>query len=172
MSICNYVTCCMSHCTCHMSYVKCLCWSLGHAEQLLFSCLYSKVSICNYYVTCHILHVTCNMPHCACHMSYIKCLCWFLWHAEQLLFWSLCSKVSICNYVTCCMSHVACHMSHVLCQMLMLILGTCLCSNVAVYGWKRQWLFFDTVFDTVFDTRTLSCEWSNHRAGSQLKITL
>ena len=52
-----------------------------HTEQLLFSCLYSKVSICNY-VTCHILHVTCNMSHCechmshcACHMSYVKCLC-------------------------------------------------------------------------------------------------
>ena len=37
----------MSHVTCRMSHVKCLCWSLGHAEQLLFSCLYSKVSICN-----------------------------------------------------------------------------------------------------------------------------
>ena len=35
----------MSHVTCHMSYVKCLCWSLGHAEQLLFSCLGSKVTL-------------------------------------------------------------------------------------------------------------------------------
>ena len=28
-----------------MSNVKCLCWSLGHAEQLLVSCLYSKVTV-------------------------------------------------------------------------------------------------------------------------------
>ena len=77
----------------HMLHVKCLCWSLGHAEQLLFSCLCSKVSICNY-VTCHISHVTCNMSHCACHMSYVKCLCWSLGHAEQLLFSCLCSKVA------------------------------------------------------------------------------
>ena len=35
----------MSHCACHMSYVKCLCWSLGHAEQRLFSCLCSKVAV-------------------------------------------------------------------------------------------------------------------------------
>ena len=32
----------MSHVTCH---VKCLCWSLGHAEQRLFSCLGSKVAV-------------------------------------------------------------------------------------------------------------------------------
>ena len=62
--ICNiaHVTCNMSHCACHMSYVKCLCWSLGDAEQLLFSCLCSKVSICNY-VTCHMSHVTFHMSH-------------------------------------------------------------------------------------------------------------
>ena len=89
-----HVACHMSHCACHLSYVKCLCWSLGHAEQLLFSCLYSKVSICNY-VTCHISHVTSNMSHCTCHMSYVKCLCWFLGHAEQLLFSCLGSKVTV-----------------------------------------------------------------------------
>ena len=122
----SHFACHMSHCTCHMSYVKCLCWSLGHAEQLLFWCLCSKVSICDY-VTCHISHVTCHMSQCACHMSYVKCLClcWFLGHAEQLLFSCLCSKVSICDYVTCRMSHVACHMWHVTCEMLRLILGTC-----------------------------------------------
>ena len=99
-----HVTCHMSHCACHMSYVKCLCWSLGHAEQLLFSCVSSKVSICNY-VTCHISPFT-------CHMLYVKCLCWSLGHAEQLLFSCLCSKVSTCNYVKCNMSHVSCHMSN------------------------------------------------------------
>ena len=58
----SHVACHMSHCACHMSYVKCLCWSSGHAEQLLFSCLYSKVSICNY-VTCHMSNVTCLMSN-------------------------------------------------------------------------------------------------------------
>ena len=106
----------MSHVTCHMSYVKCLCWSLGHAEQFLFSCLCSKVSI-SIYVTCDMSHFACHMSHCACDMSYIKCLCWSLGHAEQLLFWSLWSKVSICNYVTCHMLHVTCRMSHVSCHM-------------------------------------------------------
>ena len=42
-----------------------LCWSLAHAEQLLFSCVSSKGSICNY--------VTCRMSHVACHMSYVLC---------------------------------------------------------------------------------------------------
>ena len=37
--------CHMSHVTFHMSYVKCLFWSLGHAQQLLFSCLCSKVAV-------------------------------------------------------------------------------------------------------------------------------
>ena len=113
----------MSHVTFRMShviYVKCLCWSLGHAEQLLFSCVSSKVSICNY--------VTCHMSHVACHMSHVKCLCWSLGHAEQFLF-------------------------------------SCLCSNVAVYGWKVQWLFFDILPILPI---TLACEWTNHRAGSQL----
>ena len=123
------------------------------------------------YVTCHISHVTCNMSHCACHMSYVKCLCWFLGHAEQLLFSCLCSKVSICDYVTCHMSHVTRHMSYVKCLCWSLghaeqFLFSCLCSNIAVYGCKRQCFFFDTVFDL-----TLLCEWTNHRAGSQLKIT-
>ena len=53
--------CHMSHFACHMSYVKCLCLFWEHAEQLLFSCVSSKLSICNY-VTCHISHVTCQMP--------------------------------------------------------------------------------------------------------------
>ena len=74
----------------------------------------------------------------------------------------------IMSHVTCCMSHVACHMSYVKCLCWSLghaeqFLFSCLCSNVAVYGWKRQWFFFDT--------STLSCEWTNHRAGSQLKMS-
>ena len=99
---CVYLSCC------HMS--KGQCWSLLHDEQLLFSCVSSKLNVCNA-VTCHTSHFT-------RHMSHVKCLCWSLGHAEQLLFSCVSSKVSICNYVTC-------HIFHVICQMLMLILGTC-----------------------------------------------
>ena len=77
MSHCLYQ---MSHCAFHMSCVKCLCWSLVHSEQLLFSCVSSKVIIYNY-VTCH--------------MSYVKCLCWSLGHAEQFLFSCLCSNIAV-----------------------------------------------------------------------------
>ena len=52
------------------------------SEQLLFSCVSSKVSICNY--------VTCRM-------SYVKCLCWSVGHAEQLLFSCVSSKVIVCH---------------------------------------------------------------------------
>ena len=122
--------------------VTCLCWSLKHAEQLLFSCVNSKVSICNY-VTCYMSHFACHILPFTCHMLYVKCLCWSLGHAEQLLFSCLFSKVSICNYVTCHISHVTFHMSHVtfrmshvICQMLMLILGTCW--TTFVFMWKLK----------------------------------
>ena len=37
--------------------VTCLFWSLAHAEQLLFSCVSSIVSICNYVTPCqHMFH--------------------------------------------------------------------------------------------------------------------
>ena len=80
-------------------------WSLGHAEQLLFSGLCSKLSISNY-VTCDMSHFACHMSHYACQTSYVKCLSWSSGHSEQILFSCVCSKVSICNYVTCHMSHV------------------------------------------------------------------
>ena len=165
----SHVACHMLHVTCCMSYVKCLCWSLGHAEQLLFSCLWDMLNnLCFHvfaqkwvfvimsHVTCDMSHFACHMSHCACHMSYVKCLCWSLGHAEQLLFWCFCSKVSICNYVTCHMSHVACHMSHVLCQMLMLILGTCWTIFVFMsmlkcrFLWVKMSMFF-------LDVVTLTC---------------
>ena len=131
----------MSHLACHMSYVKCLCWSLGHAEQLLFSGLCSKVSISNY-VTCDMSHFACHMSHCACHMSYIKCLCWFLGHAEQLLFWCLCSKVSICNYVTCHILHVTCHIAHVTCHMSNAYVDPWdMLNNFCFHVYAQKWVF-------------------------------
>ena len=103
---------------CHMShvYLKCLCWSLGHAEQLLFSCVSSKVSIFNY-VTCHISHITCHIAHVTCYLSnaYLD---------PRDILNKFCFHVYAQKWVFVIMSHVACHMSHVLCQMLMLILGS------------------------------------------------
>ena len=64
----SHCLCQMSHCAFHMSCVKCLCWSLVHSEQLLFSCVSSKVIIYNY-VTCHMSHVACHMSHVTCLMS-------------------------------------------------------------------------------------------------------
>ena len=60
--IMSHLACHISHYACHMLFVKCLSWSSGHSEQILFSCVCSKVSICNY-VTCHMSHVTCLMSN-------------------------------------------------------------------------------------------------------------
>ena len=168
-AIMSHFACHMSHCACHMSYDKCLCWFLGHAEQLLFWCLCSKVSICDY-VTCHISHVTCHNAHVTCHMSnaYAYVDSWDMLN-------NFCFHVYAQKWVFVIMSHVACHMSHVTCDMSHVkclgwslghaeqLLFSCLCSNVAVYGWKLQWFFGDL-------SSTLTRDWTNHRAGSQLKI--
>ena len=114
----SHDTCHILPFTCHMIYFKCLCWSLGHAEQLLFSCLCSKVSICNY-VTCHISHVTCHIAHVTCHMSNAYVDSWdmlnnfcFDVYAQKWVFVTM-------SHVTFRMSHVTMRMSHVICQMLM-----------------------------------------------------
>ena len=98
----------MSHFACHMSYVKCLCWFLGHAEQLLFWCLCSKVSICNY-VTCHMLHVACDMWHVTCLMSNAYVDPWDMLN-------NFCFQVYAQKWVLVIMSHVTCHILHVTCQ--------------------------------------------------------
>ena len=114
-------------------------------------------------------HVTFHLSHVTCYMTYMLMLilgtCWTTFVLMSML---------KSEYLWLChMSHVACHMSHVTCDMSYVkclgwslghaeqFLFSCLCSNVAVYGCKRQCFFFDTM--------TLSCEWTNHRAGSQLK---
>ena len=79
---------------------------------------------------------------------------------------NFCFHVYAQKWVFVIMSHVACHMSHVKCLSWSLghaeqFLFSCLCSNIAVYGCKRQCFFFDTT--------TLSCDSWVHRAGSQLK---
>ena len=151
----------MWHVTCDTSYFKCLCWSLGHAEQLLFSGLCSKVSISNY-VTCDMSHFACHIVHVICQMlMLILRTCWttfvFMWKLKSEYLW------------TCHMSHVACHMSHVLCQMLMLILGTCWTIFVFMSMLKCRCLWVKMSMCFFFDSHTLPCDNTNHRAGSQLK---
>ena len=95
-----------------LSAYSVLCWSLGHAEQLLFSGLHSKVTVYDCLSCCHVM------------LSYVKCLCWSLGHAEQLLFSCLCSKVTVYDCLSCC--HVMLSCCHaVICQVLILITGTC-----------------------------------------------
>ena len=138
---------------CEMSSVKCqllmlilgTCWTTFVFMSMLKSGMYVKceLSIVKYGVasgkcqmlmlilgTCWTTFVSClcsKVAYVKCQVSNVKCLCWSLGHAEQFLF-------------------------------------SCLCSNVDVYGWKWQWFFFDL--------HTLSCDWTNHRAGSQLKKCL
>ena len=87
-------------------------------EQLLFSCVSSKLSICNY-VTCHMSHVTCHMSLVTCHLSLVT-YCILLYTPEVI------RNPKICNMMgkqvfTCHKSQVTCHMSHVTCH---LSLGT------------------------------------------------
>ena len=86
--------------------VTCLCWSLAHAEQLLFSCVSSKVSICNY-VTCHMSHFNWNIGPLTLSLSDSANL-----SLSPSLYLSLCQSVTLW-----------CHA--VICQVLMLITGTC-----------------------------------------------
>ena len=78
--------------------MSCLCWSLALAEQLLFSCVSSKVSICNY-ATCRMSHVTCLMSN-----TYVDP-------------WDMLNNFSFHGYaqkwIFVIMSHFACHMSYV-----------------------------------------------------------
>ena len=93
--------------SCHgvmLSYVKCLWWSLGHSEQLLFSCLYSKVTVYDCLSWCHVMLSYCH----GVMLSYVKCLCWSLGHGEQLLFSCLCSKVTVYDCLSCCHFMVSC----------------------------------------------------------------
>ena len=53
LKLCN-----MSHVACHMSYVKCLFRSLVHAEQLLFSCLCSNVTLYTWKYQCFFFTTT------------------------------------------------------------------------------------------------------------------
>ena len=52
------------------------------------------------------------------------------------------------------------------------LLFSCLCSKFAVYRWK-WWLFLTKLFIYVFldHISTRSCDWTVHRAGSQLKMS-
>ena len=106
------VKCQVSNVKCQVSNVNCLCWSLGHAEQLLFSCLCSKVA----YVKCQVSSVKCQM------LMLILGTCWTTFVFMSML------KSDIYQ------------MSSIKCQMLMLILGTCRTTFVFMCIAKK-WVF-------------------------------
>ena len=94
-SRCKFVKCvrCVRCVRC-VKCVKCskyLCWSLGHNEQLLFSCLCSKVAYM-WNVKCQVVSFV------KCQVSDVKCLSWSLGHAEQLLFSCLGWKLSVSGW--------------------------------------------------------------------------
>ena len=74
--------------------------------------------------------------------------------SEQLLFSCVSSKVSICNYV-------ACHMLNAYVDPWDMLKFVHVNAQMSLFMGEN-----DNVF---FDSRTLACEWTNHRAGSQLK---
>ena len=94
-------------------------------------------------------------------------------HVEQLLISCLCSKVtlSLSHSLTLKLSHsrtLALSLSHSLIHSLSRhaeqLLFSCLCSKVTVYSRKLQCFFWDILIIT------LTCYFTCHRAGSQLKI--
>jgi len=94
--------------SCHalmLSYVKCLCWSLGHAEQLLFSCLCSKVTVYDCLSCCHVMQSCCHMSSAYVdHWDMLNNFCFHVYSQKSLFM-------------------IVCHA--VICQLLMLITGTC-----------------------------------------------
>ena len=106
------------------------------------------------------------MSHVTFRMSDVKCLCWSLGHAEQLLFSCVSSKVSISNYVTCHILHVTCHIWNAYVDPWDML------NNFCFHVYAQMSLFMgenDHAFFYHHHHSTLACEWTNHRAGSQLK---
>ena len=132
------------------------------------------------HVTCRMWHFACHMSHCAFHIVHVTCHISNAYVDSWYMLNNFCFDVFaqkwvfvIMSHVACHMSHVTCHMSHVLCQMLMLILGTCWTIFVFMSMLKCRCLWVKMAmifFDLTFDLTTLSCDNTNHRAGSQLII--
>ena len=110
-------------------FVTCLCWSLGHVEQLLFSCVSSKVSICNY-VTCHLSHFTFHMSHVICEM--LMLILWICW--TTFVFLSMLKSHSHTLFPSFTLSFS--HSRHA-----EWVLFSCLCSKFTDYRWKWQCVF-------------------------------
>ena len=108
------------------------------------------------------------MTHVTFCLSHVTCYMWNAYVDPLDMLNNFCFHVYAQKWVFVIMSHVACHMSHVTCHMSYVkclcwslghaeqFLFSCLCSNVAVYGWKRQ-CFYLTDFLTQF--------FRGHQAG-------
>ena len=107
-----------------MSYVKCLCWSLGHAEQLLFSGLCSKVTVYSQKLQCffYIIHLILWVRvHRACSQLKITIAIykqWLLTIDMKTKVVQNVPRINICIWhMTCDMRNVTCDMQNVTCNM-------------------------------------------------------
>ena len=116
-----------------------------HAEQLLFSCLCSKVTVSH----SHIL--TLSLSHCHCHSHTLS-----ISH----------SLIHICSKLTLTLSH-----SHTLSISHSLTLD--MLNNFCFHVYAQKSLFIgencNGFFYLLLSSTTLSCDLRVHRAGSQLK---
>ena len=123
----------MSHVTCHMYYVKCLCWSLGHAIQLLFSCLCSNVAVdgwkCQWFLAGNQLYDwSANRRGCCCQKKTID----IYTHKERHL--SIDMKTKIVQHVpriNISIWHKTCDMRHVTCDII-------INNHFWAYTWKQK----------------------------------
>ena len=98
----------------------------------------------------HMWNVKCQMSIVKCQVASVKCQMLML---ILVTYWTTFVFMSMLKCGICEMSSVKCQMSSVKCQMWNVnclcwslghaeqLLFSCLCSNVAVDGWKYQWFF-------------------------------
>ena len=168
LSLSHSHTLTLSHsCTLALSHSHTLSFTLfRHAEQLLFSCLGSKVTLSLSHSHTLALSHSFNLS-----FNHSR-------HAEQVLFSSLwvavysrklqCFFFDLIILLTLTLSH-SFSLSHSFnlsfnhSRHAEQVLFSFLCSEVTIYRWKWQCVFLD------FRSSTLSCEFRVHWAGSQLK---
>ena len=100
---CNFtVYDCLSCCHVMLSYIKCLCWSLGHAEQLLFSCLCSEVTVYDCLSCCHVMLSCCHMSSAYVdHWDMVNNFCFHVYAQKSLFIIIIIIAFNIIPFVLC-----------------------------------------------------------------------
>ena len=119
-----------------------------HTEQLLFSCLCSKVTLSlSHSLTLTLSHsLTLTLSHSLSLSHSFNLSFTHSWHAEQLLFSSLCSKVTLTLWrshshtLSLSLSH-SFNLSFTHSRHAEQVLFSCQGSKVTVYRRKLQWFF-------------------------------